>query len=56
MHDMLRSKGVNWAELSEKWKNGVVVYKEGRDVIRQDNFIFSKYRGYVERYLHEVEE
>ncbi len=54
MHDMLHSKDVNWAELSAKWKNGVVYYKEGRNLTRQDNYIFSKYRSDVEKYLYDM--
>jgi tRNA(His) 5'-end guanylyltransferase len=31
MHDMLHEKGINWADLDERWKNGVFVYRGGNN-------------------------
>lgn len=32
MHEMLHQKGINWADLGEKWKNGVVVEYQEFDI------------------------
>jgi tRNA(His) 5'-end guanylyltransferase len=52
MHDMLHEKGINWADLEERWKNGMFVF-------RGDNggwnsapaSIFKECRCVIEQYL-----
>lgn len=31
MHEMLHTKGVNWADLQPKWKNGTFLFKDDRE-------------------------
>lgn len=42
MHDMLHSRGVNWSDLKEKWKNGVTIYKGGIGLIEDNYNIFTQ--------------
>uniref|UniRef100_A0A6M3JVN6 Putative tRNA-His guanylyltransferase n=1 Tax=viral metagenome TaxID=1070528 RepID=A0A6M3JVN6_9ZZZZ len=51
MHEMLHDKGINWANLDGKWKNGQFVRKDdlGWDV--SDAPIFTQNRMAIERYL-----
>jgi hypothetical protein len=51
MHEMLHGKGVNWAKLDNKWKNGVVIYKDGRKTMERHELIFAKEKNFVEQYL-----
>lgn len=40
MHEMLYTKGVNWADLKPaRWKNGFVIYKSG---LEREDFIFKE--------------
>lgn len=45
LHDMLMSKGVNWAQLSDREKNGSIILRDR--TIRHDLFTY----GTVDRYL-----
>jgi len=56
MHEMLHEKGVNWAELPNRWKNGVFINKSGRDLKAWDNVVFTKNRWIIENYLVPKEE
>jgi tRNA(His) 5'-end guanylyltransferase len=40
MHEMLHSKGVNWTNLEDRWKNGCTIYLEDGKFIRDDESIF----------------
>jgi tRNA(His) 5'-end guanylyltransferase len=51
MHEMLHEKGINWAKLEDKWKNGTTISKAGREVHEHHDYIFSKDREFVEKYL-----
>ena len=53
MHEMLYKKGVNWADLESKWKNGVFIYKEDRNFKTEYDFIFTEplEREFIEEYL-----
>lgn len=52
MHDMLHDKGVNWADLSPKWKNGTIITRSDLGWIAQDAPIFTENRDVIERYLY----
>jgi len=56
MHEMLYEKGVNWADLSSKWKNGTVVIKGDLGWTVQDAPIFTEDRDVIEQYLFLSEE
>ena len=51
VHDMLHTKGINWAKLEPKWKNGMFLYKQDRDWLVNSNEIFTENRDSIERYL-----
>ncbi len=54
MHEMLMSKGINWADLEPRWKNGTVIYKEAntdRGWFHSSEVIFTDKRDFVESYL-----
>jgi tRNA(His) guanylyltransferase len=52
MHEMLFSKGINWADLEDRWKNGVFISKEkGESWLPNHRVIFKKDRDLVERLL-----
>ena len=51
IHEMLHTKGINWAHLEPKWKNGVTLSKDERDINEHHDYIFSKDREFVEKYL-----
>jgi tRNA(His) 5'-end guanylyltransferase len=58
MHEMLHKKGVNWANLANRWKNGAAIklgYPTAGWVI-WDDLIFSKQREIVETLLVPKEE
>lgn len=42
MHDMLHEKGINWADLEPKWKNGTFLFKDGRLWCPLKNLILTK--------------
>lgn len=51
MHEMLHSKGINWADLSPKWKNGTFIYKFA-DAWQTDNeLIFTESQETFEYWL-----
>ena len=52
MHEMLHGKGVNWAKLDDKWKNGWFIHKE-ESWIHQPAPMFTKERQTIECYLLE---
>ena len=51
IHEMLHNKGVNWADLPRKWKNGWFIYKL-KDTWHSDPAsIFTENRNVIEQYL-----
>jgi len=56
IHEMLYEKGVNWANLSTKLKNGrCIVKKDGKWIVDNEVPIFSQNRNYIEKYLENEE-
>ena len=53
IHEMLHNKGLNWADLTPEWKNGMSVFKQGIGCrwTAVGNKIFSQDRKFIERYL-----
>lgn len=51
MHEMLHKKGVNWADLDDKWKNGTLLLKIGRFVEVDHSMIFTQDKEGIEMYL-----
>jgi len=55
MHNMLHEKGINWADLPLKWKNGIFIFKEEKKIENRWNiipaFIFKEHRQIIEQYL-----
>lgn len=51
MHEMLYSIGTNWANLSDKWKNGVFIQLLDGNWEMSDEILFAKDRSSVEQYL-----
>ena len=49
MHEMLYEKGINWAHLESKWKNGTFIDVSFDDTIT--DVIVKENRGYIEQYL-----
>ena len=41
MHEMLHEKGINWADLEPKWKNGTFLFKDDRDWKPLSNLILT---------------
>lgn len=63
MHEMLHKKGVNWAELPDRWKNGVFIGRKVCSSNDRESFlvweacpIFTKNRQIIEQYLVPSEE
>jgi tRNA(His) guanylyltransferase len=61
IHQMLHSKGENWAKLSDVWKNGTFITRgeespEGRGLTLRHNVIFVKNRDEIERHLKPIED
>jgi hypothetical protein len=42
MHEMLHTKGVNWADLQPKWKNGSFLFKDGREWKTLSNLVLTR--------------
>jgi tRNA(His) 5'-end guanylyltransferase len=42
MHDMLHEIGVNWADLQDRWKNGVFIHKNECGAWKEDHSIIFK--------------
>lgn len=42
MHEMLHEKGVNWADLPPRWKNGTFLFKHGRKWKPLSNLILTQ--------------
>ena len=55
MHEMLHTKGVNWADLKQRYKNGKFVYRWLGYVSSRVDVIFTGERDVIERYLTEGE-
>ena len=53
MHDMLHDKGVNWADLPEKWKNGTFIVKPAQGWESYSDVIFKESRLAIEQFLVE---
>jgi tRNA(His) 5'-end guanylyltransferase len=51
MHDMLHEKGLNWADLLPRWKNGTVIYKSESGWIMVAAPMFKAVRCVIEQYL-----
>ena len=51
IHEMLYSKGVNWAYLKDMWKNGQFVCRDGNGWCVSDAPIFTHDREAIGRYL-----
>ena len=51
MHDMLHEKGVNWADLPSRFKNGVYLFRSDVGIVSRDDVIFTEDRGIVEAFL-----
>ncbi len=52
MHEMLHQKDINWAELLDRFKNGVFVFKtQEAGIATRDNAIFTEDRFIVEMFL-----
>jgi tRNA(His) guanylyltransferase len=54
IHEMLHSIGINWADLEDKWKNGIFIYKDKKDedeLTICSDAIFQKHRPAIEKYL-----
>jgi len=49
-HEMLHDKGLNWASLDDKWKNGTFIFNEGGGWSTRSPII-EKNRDLIERYL-----
>jgi len=56
MHEMLHEKGVNWAELEPRWKNGVFLSKEERAFVGMEDVVLTSDRNVVEKHLVPKEE
>ncbi|RLI66093.1 MAG: hypothetical protein DRO67_01685 [Candidatus Asgardarchaeum californiense] len=56
MHEMLHEKGVNWAELEPRWKNGVFLSKEERAFTVFEDVVLTSDRSVVEKHLVPKEE
>jgi tRNA(His) 5'-end guanylyltransferase len=57
MHEMLHEKGVNWAKLEDKWKNGTFVKKNlnTNEWIYLDDIIVKEERLFVDQFLDPVD-
>lgn len=42
MHEMLNEKGINWADLEGKWKNGTFLFRDGRDWKALTNLVLTR--------------
>jgi tRNA(His) 5'-end guanylyltransferase len=58
MHEMLHEKGVNWAKLHPRWKNGIFLDKTQKLIgwTRHNDVIFKNQRDIIEKWLEPVEE
>ena len=52
MHNMLYYKNVNWNNLDPKWKNGAFFTKSDGEIIKMEDFIFSKKRELIDNHLY----
>jgi hypothetical protein len=61
MHEMLYLKGVNWANLEDRWKNGTFIIRnldpevKASLIIRHD-IILNRDKEIIEIYLKEIDE
>lgn len=51
MHEMLHDRGINWAELDERWKNGLFIFKDTDAWQQTTSIVFTSNRESIERYL-----
>ena len=51
MHEMLHEKGINWADLPGKWKNGRFISKGNEGFTVNTMVIFMQHRAMVEQFL-----
>ncbi len=51
MHDMLHDKGVNWADLPERWKNGTFIVKPAQGWEPYSDVIFKEDRLAIEQFF-----
>jgi len=50
MHEMIHAKGLNWADLDDRWKNGSFIYSNG-NLCLEHNITFIKCRDIIEGLL-----
>jgi tRNA(His) 5'-end guanylyltransferase len=55
MHEMLYTKGINWADLSPKWKNGISIYKQNGEWVSRGDIIFTSSSDLIEYLLKPIE-
>jgi len=51
MHEMLHIKGVNWADIRQRYKNGCFIYRELGSIAYRYDVIFTEERNCIERCL-----
>jgi tRNA(His) 5'-end guanylyltransferase len=51
MHEMLYEKGMNWANLPDRWKNGIFICKENGKFKVSYNTIFKDDRNIIDKYM-----
>ena len=51
VHEMLHTKGINWANLALHWKNGTFIYKTETGFKIDTKTIFTESRNIVEQYM-----
>ncbi|KKN50935.1 hypothetical protein LCGC14_0628000 [marine sediment metagenome] len=56
MHEMLHGKGINWAELEPRWKNGQFIEKDDGVWTIKPAPIFTQNRVVIERYLESTQQ
>ena len=56
MHEMLHEKGINWANLEDRWKNGIYLDSTESEIESIDAPIFTKDRECLEKHLKPTEE
>jgi len=51
MHEMLYTKGINWAKLDAKWKNGTTLYKYEKTIKAISSALFLDSPGFIENII-----
>ncbi len=55
MHDMLYQKGVNWADLDPRWKNGAFIFNLDRWWDTKTDMVFKECRDLIDCYMKPLE-